>query len=172
MGEDGEDGQAFIAYSWAVGPIMFYTEDPAYEDREYISNGVYEETVPGTFYFEYIAWDDSYWYGEYTIYINEGTSGGFLTDGIDGEDIYFELACYSFGPSFYEWTEEYAFRSVSARSAASASYAEAYEAEKNAAPSGGHVQTKVGKSAERKFVPYGERVYAQTQVLESGVSAP
>jgi hypothetical protein len=168
MGEDGKDGQAFIAYSWAVGPIMFYTEDPAFEDREYISNGVYEETEPGTYYFEYIAWDDSYWYGEYTIYINEGTAGGFLTDGIDGEDIYFELACYSFGPSFYEWTEEYAFRPVSARSAASAAYAEAYEAEKDSAPSGGHVQTKAGEAAEKGFVPSGEREYTETRVLESG----
>ncbi len=121
-GEDGIDGDAFIAYSWAVGPILFYTEDPAFTDQSYIYNGRYEDAAPGTYYFEYISWDDSFWFGEYTIYINEGTEGGFLTDGINGEDIYFELACYSFGPSFYEWSEEFAFRAMEARAPASSRY--------------------------------------------------
>jgi hypothetical protein len=102
----GIDGEAYIAYSWAVDPIVFYTEDPAFAGKDFISNGVYENAHVGTWYFEYIAWDASYWYGTYEIYVDEG---GPL---YHGEDVYFELACYSFGPSFYAWDEDFAFRAV------------------------------------------------------------
>ena len=72
-------------------------------------------TTPGTYYFDYIAWNDSYWYGNYTIYVEEGTSGGLLFDGADGDDLYFELACYSFGPDFYVWSEEFAYLTLDNR---------------------------------------------------------
>lgn len=168
MGEDGQDGDAFIAYSWAVGPIAFYTEDPAFAGQSYISNGVYKSATAGTYYFEYIAWDDSYWYGEYTVYVDEGTEGGFLTDGFDGEDIYFELACYSTGPSFYEWNEEFAYRTVSSKSLRSGLYNAAYTAETNAASSEDTVQTGRAEAAEQRIDPQVEREYTQTQVLEGG----
>jgi hypothetical protein len=100
----GSDGDAYIAYSWAVGPITFYTEDPSFGSTIY--NGQYENATVGSWYFEYSAWDGSGWYGVYTVYVNDG---GFL---VDGEDIYFELACYSTGPSFYEWSPEWAYRSA------------------------------------------------------------
>ena len=44
----GSDGSAYIAYSWAVDPITFYTEDPAFADNAYIYNGVYEDAQVGT----------------------------------------------------------------------------------------------------------------------------
>jgi hypothetical protein len=100
----GTEGDAYIAYSWAAGPITFYTEDPSFGSTIY--NGQYENASVGSWYFEYISWDDSYWYGTYTVYVNDG---GFL---IDGEDIYFELACYSTGPALYEWSPEWAYRSL------------------------------------------------------------
>ncbi len=118
-GADGADGSAYIAYSWAVGPITFYTEDPAFSGLGYITNGNYLLAALGTFYFEYIAWDDSYWVGTYTIYINEGEpglpgepstlfqNGADGSDGADGEDIYLELACYSTGPTLWKWSYEY-----------------------------------------------------------------
>lgn len=112
LGTDGQNGDAFICYSWVVGPIDFSTSDPAFAGLTYISNGTYRRATPGTYHFEYIAWDDSYWSGNYTIYIEEGTSAGFLFDGVDGDDLYFELACYSFGPDFYVWNESFAYLSL------------------------------------------------------------
>jgi hypothetical protein len=168
MGEDGKDGDSFIAYSWAVGPILFYTEDPAFAGQSYISNGAYKSATPGTYYFEYIAWDDSYWYGDYTIYVDEGTEGGFLMDGFDGEDIYFELACYSTGPKLYKWSEEYAYRPVKVRTAASGNYNDAYTSETDAAFPEDTVRTEAGVTADEKGIPRVEREYAATQVLESG----
>ena len=85
-------------------PIVFYTTDPYVSWSGVVLNNVYVQTEPGTYYFEYVSWDDSYWYGTYTIYINEGEAGGLFYDGLDGSDIYFELVCYSFGPSFYDWS--------------------------------------------------------------------
>ncbi|MFP4409734.1 MAG: hypothetical protein ACLFPW_14525 [Spirochaetaceae bacterium] len=102
-GGDGSDGKAHIAYTWLYGPISFYTEDPAFETQTHIYNGEFRQSRAGTWYFEYVAWDDSYWFGEYEIYINEGESGGLFSEGEDGADLYFELAAYSFGPSFYVW---------------------------------------------------------------------
>lgn len=102
-GGDGQDGKGYIAYTWLYGPISFYTEDPAFETQSYIYNGEFRESRPGRWYFEYLAWDDSLWYGTYEIYINEGESGGLFSEGDDGADLYFQLACYSFGPSFYVW---------------------------------------------------------------------
>lgn len=104
-GQPGDDGTAYIAYSWSVGPITFYTEDPAFSNDEYIYNGEYKKTRPGSHYFEYVAWDGSSWYGEYEIYFDQGEVATLFGDGADGEDLYFELACYSFGPSFYVWND-------------------------------------------------------------------
>lgn len=119
-GEDGADGKAFIAYSWLFGPFYYWSDDPGIPS-DTILNGEYYETEPGNYEFGYIAWDDSVWEGEYTIYINEGEEGGpgepgepgrlFRDgedgqdgeDGEDGADIYFEVSCYSIGAAIYEW---------------------------------------------------------------------
>ena len=59
-GEDGQDGEAFIAYSWIFDPIVFYTTDPYVSWSGVVLNNVYVQTEPGTYYFEYVSWDDSY----------------------------------------------------------------------------------------------------------------
>jgi len=175
-GADGEDGSAYIAYSWAVGPITFYTEDPAFTGLSYIVNGEYLLTVPGTYYFEYIAWDDSYWVGTYTIYINEGEPGspgelGTLfqdgangADGADGEDIYFELACYSTGPTLWEWTYEY--REMNKSSAFAQEVQAAYDADRYK-PASDFVY--IENEAENRSVMDDASVESRTQILNTGV---
>ncbi len=104
-GRPGADGDAYIAYSWVVGPITIATNDPAFAGASYIYNGEFLRTSPGVYDFEYVAWDDSYWAGWYEIYVNPGEDGGIFSPGEDGTDLYFELACYSTGPSFYVWED-------------------------------------------------------------------
>jgi hypothetical protein len=112
-GADGEDGDAYIAYTWATGPITFYyLQDPAFADNSVIINGDYEQTVPGRYYFMYKSWNNSVWDGYYTIYVNAGEDGKFMSDGDDGEDLYFELYCPSYGPTLYVDTEPTASRSA------------------------------------------------------------
>ena len=94
----GDPGDPFIAYSWTSGPFTFSTDDPGIPDVIY--NGQYYGTYPGTYWFTYQAWDGSVWTGYYTIYRDTGGAGS------DGDDTYFELACYNTGPILYVW--EYA----------------------------------------------------------------
>jgi len=94
----GEDGDAYIAYSW-VSITQVYTDDPSFGSIIY--NELYEDANEGTWYFEYTSLGE-FWTGTYTVYCNLGE---LL---YDGEDIYFELWLYSFGPSLYKWSEAYA----------------------------------------------------------------
>lgn len=103
-GQPGADGDAYIAYSWAVGPITIASNDPAFAGASYVYNGEFLKTSPGVYDFEYIAWDSSYWWGWYEIYVNPGEDGGMFGAGEDGSDLYFELLCLSTGPSFYVWS--------------------------------------------------------------------
>jgi hypothetical protein len=93
----GPDGKAFLAYSWASTPQYLYDENPATPTTVY--NGDYFETAAGTYYMEYVAWDDSAWWMIYEITINEGSA--FLSPG---DDVWFEITLYSTGPSLYEWS--------------------------------------------------------------------
>ncbi len=104
-GQPGADGDAYIAYSWAVGPITIATNDPAFAGASYIYNGEFRRTSPGVYDFEYVAWDNSEWWGWYEIYVNPGEDGGAFGAGDDGADLYFELLCLSTGPSFYVWED-------------------------------------------------------------------
>lgn len=115
MGQDGQPGKAYIAYTWVSGPITFATEDPAFAGQSLIYNGEYRETTPGTYEFAYVAWDDSVWEGSYTIYVDPGQPGELFRDGADGEDLYFELSCLSFGATLYVWDEDWAYRATRAR---------------------------------------------------------
>jgi hypothetical protein len=47
-GADGADGKASIAYTWLYGPIVFDTNDPAFQGQEYIYNGEFKETRSGS----------------------------------------------------------------------------------------------------------------------------
>ena len=142
MGQDGEDGDVYIAYSWVVGPFTWWTNDPALAGEIYIINGRYYPALPGTYDFQYQSWDGSVWEGSYTIYVDEGKPGMFFTDGADGEDLYFELLCLSTGPSLYVWSYPYA-RRVDGRSGASVhgpdDYRRRTEAERRAAGAAGVV---------------------------------
>ncbi len=84
IGENGVNGKAYIAYSWVSGPISFYTDDPAFENQTYITNGVYNNTSPGTYYFEYISWDDSLLYFAFTFYIYDVMVGVFMSICLSG----------------------------------------------------------------------------------------
>ena len=70
VGMDGQDGDAYIAVSWATGPLYFVTDEPNFTNIFF--NGSYYLTQPGTYSFAYEAWDYSQWVGNYTLYINEG----------------------------------------------------------------------------------------------------
>ena len=106
-GTDGKDGAASVKYSWLNAPKSIGTNDPSFGDIIY--NDRYEPATVGTWQFRYTAWDYSNWTGQYTLYVNKGTEGqaGSLfsagSNGTDGKDIFFELDCYSIGPSFYYW---------------------------------------------------------------------
>lgn len=99
-GEDGADGDVYIAYSWIGGLDDLYTEDPAFPPYSTVYNGVYKQTRPGTFYFEYVHSYAPYtlWYGTYTLKADAGEDGGFMKDGDDGIDLYYELYLWSDGP--------------------------------------------------------------------------
>ncbi len=104
-GDDGQDGDAYIAITWVGGPFTYWTDDPAIPYTFY--NNHYYLTWPGKYNFMYESWDTSIWSGSYTIYINVGESGKLIKDGEDGADIYFLLVCYSTGPDFYAWPYPY-----------------------------------------------------------------
>ena len=113
-GQDGADGISSLSITWIFSPFAFYSNNPGLPDIGY--NGTYYKSNAGEYYFEYIAWDDSYWNGYYKIIVNQGEAGepgelGGLfgepgadgEDGADGANIYFELSCLSVGPSLYAW---------------------------------------------------------------------
>ena len=54
----GTDGAAYIAYSW-VSCQAIYTDDPSFGSTIY--NEIYEDATEGSWNFEYISFDDSYW---------------------------------------------------------------------------------------------------------------
>jgi hypothetical protein len=92
----GNDGDAQLKYSWVGLPKYFVDTNPSTPTT--VINGVYFHTNPGKYYMEYIAFDNSGWYLNYEITINEGTVGS------DGGDLWFEITLYSTGPTLYKWT--------------------------------------------------------------------
>ena len=67
-----------------------------------IYNGVYFDSNPGTFYMEYTAWDGT---SSYYMYYTLESNPGFLM--LPGDDIWYEIALYSSGPTLYQWDYEY-----------------------------------------------------------------
>jgi hypothetical protein len=94
----GEDGDLYLAYSWLSAPQYFYDENPAIPSVFY--NGTYYESEEGTYYMEYIAWDGSGWWMNYTLTANPGDL--FF---VKGAPAYCEIWLYWFGPSLYNWSE-------------------------------------------------------------------
>ncbi len=102
-GEDGRDGDAFIAFTWDWY-VDSYTDNNSgvpYGITEY----EYYEVEPGSYSYEYYCSDGlgNYWgyEGYYVIEINKGEEGGFLTDGEDGEDNYYRFDMSGSGTDFY-----------------------------------------------------------------------
>lgn len=101
-GKGGQNGFAYIAFDWD-----WYVD--AYEDNNSATpsnfyNFTDYETTQGSYTYTYWCsdyYDFWYWEGTYTITINEGESGGFMTDGNDGEDNYFQFDLWGSGPDFY-----------------------------------------------------------------------
>jgi hypothetical protein len=92
----GPEGKAYQKYWWAGSLGYFYDTNPSTPYTIY--NNVYFSTNAGNYYLEYRAFDGSAWYMYYTITINKG---GPLF--IPGDDVWFEIDLYSFGPSLYKW---------------------------------------------------------------------
>jgi hypothetical protein len=122
-GKDGQDGKAYISYSWNYNPFYYSTTDPGIIHP--VINNNYYATIAGTYYYTYQSWDGSIWTGSYTITINHGGKGTkgekggiFWQNGKDGEngpdgaDNYFKLYCPSGGPYFYR----YSYAAYSAKS--------------------------------------------------------
>lgn len=93
----GQDGSAYLAYSWVSTPLYLYDENPSTPST--VFNGTYFESGPGTYYMEYIAWNSSAWWMIYKIEIEEGNA--FWKDG---DDLYFEMTLYSTGPTLWRWS--------------------------------------------------------------------
>jgi hypothetical protein len=99
-GKDGKDGLSYLNIDWVFAPISYWDNnagipDVFFKSQDYRCN-------PGTYDFEYTAWDYTYYFGTYTLTINMGEKGGFITDGKDGADKFFALWLYSTGPELVE----------------------------------------------------------------------
>jgi hypothetical protein len=92
----GDDGEAYLKYSWVGLPLYFYDTNPS--TPQTVTKDVYFHTNPGRYYMEYRAFDNSYWYMNYQITVNEGSVGS------DGDDLWFEITLYSSGPTLWKWT--------------------------------------------------------------------
>ncbi len=92
-GQDGEDGDAYLAFDWNKAPDWYW------DDNDAIPGTIYRlqdyKVMPGTYNFAY-GITDLYgiyyeWEGTYKITINKGKPGGLITDGKDGKDKYYTL---------------------------------------------------------------------------------
>lgn len=100
-GQNGEDGDAYISFTWNTTPEWYYDDNPSvpstiHKNRDY-------NTEAGKYEFSYKIYDshaNGYWTysGNYKITINQGKKGSFLVDGDDGADKYFALYLGVNGP--------------------------------------------------------------------------
>ena len=99
-GKDGKDGAAFLSFSWS-STIDWYQDDNSSTPSTIFVNTNYS-TPPGTYNFQYRC-SDAYTYkvftGSYTITINKGEKGSFLTSGDDGKNKNFSIYLGWYGPS-------------------------------------------------------------------------
>ncbi len=95
-GCSGIDGNAYQKYWWPGNLQYIYDTNPA--TPSIVCNDEYFPTEPGQYYMEYVSWDGYGWYLYYTISVNEGE---FMES--PGDDSWFEIFLFSYGPSLYEW---------------------------------------------------------------------
>lgn len=112
-GVPGSDGQSYVALDYSVAPEAIYF--PSFPQTVFF--GEYYEHAAGDHSGEYIAWDGTYWWFTYTILIDEGGEAPLFGVGDHGDDYYFSIWLYSFGPSLYE--DDVVVRSVSPHGGAS-----------------------------------------------------
>lgn len=100
-GKDGSDGKAFISFFWSTCPEYYSDDNSSTPSTIYIF--IYYQSPSGTYHFEYAIYDNDDWLwfytGTYKLTINEGEPGGFLTNGADGDDKYFDMYLGVNGPS-------------------------------------------------------------------------
>jgi len=93
----GKDGNSYQKFWWSGDLGYLYDTNPSTPATVY--NDVYFPTKDGDFYVQYQAYDGSEWYGYYTITVDKGKP---LMQA--GDDFWFELDLYSYGPSLYKWS--------------------------------------------------------------------
>ncbi len=90
----GSPGSTYLMYYWVSAPLAILDTNPSTPAIIYC--GEYFPTGTGTFHMEYVAWDGSAWWMDYTISSDPG--GLFWSRG---DDAWFEIDLFSTGPSFY-----------------------------------------------------------------------
>ncbi|MDY6792863.1 MAG: hypothetical protein SWH54_16485 [Thermodesulfobacteriota bacterium] len=95
-GDDGDDGNSYVAIDWVYAPISYWDDNPGIPSVFY--RGEYYLTQAGIYNFDYVAWDGSGYIGTYTITVDEGEDGSLFSDGDDGDDLYFTIWLLSSGP--------------------------------------------------------------------------
>jgi len=102
-GRDGRDGRAYLSFSWDVY-VDEYSDDN-YSIPVVIEELTYYDTEPGTYSYEYYCSDGigNYWgyEGTYTITIFWGEEGGFIRDGDDAPDSFYDFDLTGDGSSFH-----------------------------------------------------------------------
>lgn len=100
VGDDGQDGQPYLAIDWIERPAYYQDSNPSIPDNFQRSH--FYETQTGTYTFEYAYEDGFGWEGHYVIKEAEpGESGSFFrSDGADGKDNYYTLLLSYHGSSF------------------------------------------------------------------------
>ncbi len=99
-GSDGQPGSTSIAINWLFDPLTY--SDSNFNTPDSVINGQYYLSMPGVYSFLYTAWDGSIWSGTYSLIALEGEDGDLFSDGEDGAPMFYDLYCYSVGPSFYK----------------------------------------------------------------------
>lgn len=98
-GSDGKDGKYYLSID-DVTCVSRYWDDNScipYNLRYYYYNGPCSNARK--FNYEFDLCSGGGWTGTYTVSINPGEDGGFISDGSDGSNRYYTLSLYSSGKS-------------------------------------------------------------------------
>jgi hypothetical protein len=101
-GVAGDPGYCFFSLDWEYyddeyGVYYYEDNNPDIPESESIVAGQYYESYPGAYEYYYESEDYTFVYtftGFYNLVQNPGTPGGFLHDGLDGADTFFDLYLY------------------------------------------------------------------------------
>lgn len=98
----GDDGKAYIYFSWYGKPTAFSDNNPAtpYSASTLVQYQNYE-IYAGTYYLTYTSWYGTKYSSQYTIEVNKGTINPLLLIPVDGEDTNYHIYLSSYGPTIY-----------------------------------------------------------------------